>query len=149
MLISLLNGLDLTHWDLDTRFQNFTENISKEYSMIARKCVQGHYRKSLNVYSDYLECIVDGQNRKLYVSNSCQTGGITHTFQHNFIRLLLGFIVLLLQWRNYGHDGVSDPQPYYCLLNCLFRHKENIKAPHHWPLWGEFIGDRWITRTKE
>ena len=26
--------------------------------------------------------------------------------------------------------------------------KENIKAPRHWPLCGEFIGDRWIPRTK-
>ena len=24
----------------------------------------------------------------------------------------------------------------------------NIKAPHHWPLCGEFTGDRWIPRTK-
>ena len=27
--------------------------------------------------------------------------------------------------------------------------KENIKAPRHWPLWGEFTGDRWIPRTKD
>ena len=27
--------------------------------------------------------------------------------------------------------------------------KENIKAPRHWPLWGEFTGDRWISRTKD
>ena len=26
--------------------------------------------------------------------------------------------------------------------------KESIKAPRHWPLWGEFTGDRWIPRTK-
>ena len=26
--------------------------------------------------------------------------------------------------------------------------KENIKAPRHWLLWGEFTGDRWIPRTK-
>ena len=26
--------------------------------------------------------------------------------------------------------------------------KENIKAPRHWPLWGEFPGDRWIPSTK-
>ena len=26
--------------------------------------------------------------------------------------------------------------------------KDNIKAPRHWPLCGEFIGDRWIPRTK-
>ena len=25
--------------------------------------------------------------------------------------------------------------------------KENIKAPHHWPLYGEFTGDRQIPRT--
>ena len=24
---------------------------------------------------------------------------------------------------------------------------ENIKAPRHWPLWGEFTKDRWIPRT--
>ena len=26
--------------------------------------------------------------------------------------------------------------------------KENIKAPRHWPLWGEFAGDQWIPHTK-
>ena len=26
--------------------------------------------------------------------------------------------------------------------------KKNIKAPRHWPLWGEFTGDQWIPRTK-
>ena len=25
--------------------------------------------------------------------------------------------------------------------------KENTKAPRHWPLCGEFPGDRWIPRT--
>ena len=26
--------------------------------------------------------------------------------------------------------------------------KENIKAPRHWPVCGEFTGDRWIPRTR-
>ena len=26
--------------------------------------------------------------------------------------------------------------------------KDNIKAPRHWPLWGEFTGDWLISRTK-
>ena len=25
---------------------------------------------------------------------------------------------------------------------------KEIKAPRHWPLWGEFTGDRWIPHTK-
>ena len=38
-------------------------------------------------------------------------------------------------------SGVSDHQPRDCLLNRLFRQiKENIKAPRHWPLCGEFTG---------
>ena len=31
---------------------------------------------------------------------------------------------------------------------CSDQIKENIKASRHWPLWGEFTGDRWIPRTK-
>ena len=27
--------------------------------------------------------------------------------------------------------------------------KENIKAPRYWPLWGEFIDDRWNPHTKD
>ena len=30
------------------------------------------------------------------------------------------------------------------LLNCLSWRKENTKDPRHWPLWGEFTGDRCI-----
>ena len=56
----------------------------------------------------------------------------------------------ILQWRHNECDGVSNHQLRDCLLNRLFKAqiKENIKAPRHWPLWGEFIGDRWIPRTK-
>ena len=41
----------------------------------------------------------------------------------------------------------STLQWHYCLLNRLFR-AENIKVPRHWPMGGEFTGDRWIPRTK-
>ena len=52
-----------------------------------------------------------------------------------------------LQWRHNEHNGVSNHRRLHCLLNRLFRCKRNIKAPRHWPLWGEFNGDRWIPRT--
>ena len=50
---------------------------------------------------------------------------------------------LSLQRRHNGSDGVSNHQPFHCLLNRLFRRrwKKNIKAPRHWPLCGEFTGD--------
>ena len=55
-----------------------------------------------------------------------------------------------LRWRHNELDGVSNHQPYDSLPNRLFRHrwKKTIKARRHWPLWGEFTGDRWIPRAK-
>ena len=51
-----------------------------------------------------------------------------------------GQIFVSLQWRHNGRDGVSNHQPYHCLLQPFIRAqiKENIKAPRHWPLCGEF-----------
>ena len=72
----------------------------------------------------------------------------------NLLKSLMGNQALQeaipLQWRHNGWDSVSNHQPPDCLLNRLFRHrfKENIKAPCHWPLCGEFTGDRGIPRTK-
>ena len=50
----------------------------------------------------------------------------------------MSYIVHTLQWRHYGRGGVSNHQPYDCLLNCLF------KAPCYWLLCGEFTDDRWF-----
>ena len=55
----------------------------------------------------------------------------------------------VLEWRHNERDGVSNHQLHDCLLNSLFKAqiKASIKAPRHWPLCGEFTGDRWIPRT--
>ena len=55
-----------------------------------------------------------------------------------------------LQWRHNGHNDVSNHQRHHCLFTQPFiqaQIKENIKAPRHWPLCGEFTGHRWIPRT--
>ena len=48
-----------------------------------------------------------------------------------------------LQWRHNERDGVSNHRRPQRLFTCW-----NIKAPRHWPLCGDFTGDRWIPRTK-
>ena len=55
-----------------------------------------------------------------------------------------------LQWCHNERDGISNHQPQDRLLNRLFKAqiKDNIKAPRHWLLWGEFSGDWWIPHTK-
>ena len=54
------------------------------------------------------------------------------------------------KWRYNELDGAPNHQPHDYLLNRLVKAqiKENIEAPRHKPLWGEFPGDRWIPRTK-
>ena len=55
-----------------------------------------------------------------------------------------------LQWRHNGRDGVSNHQHHSPLFAHTFiQIKENVKAPRHWPLWGEFTGGRWIPRIKD
>ena len=51
-----------------------------------------------------------------------------------------------LQWRHNGHDGVSNHQPYDCLLNRLFRRrsKKTSKLCVTGLCGGEFTDDRWI-----
>ena len=60
------------------------------------------------------------------------------------------FCKMSLQRRHDECDGVSNHQPQDFSLNRLFKAqiKDNIKAPRHWPFWWEFIGDRWLPRTK-
>ena len=75
--------------------------------------------------------------RSLLQSNGIKWEGIRFVVWHT------------LQWRHNRRDGFSNHQPRDCLSNRLFRQiKENIEAPRHWPLWGEFTGHRWIPLTK-
>ena len=78
---------------------------------------------------------------------------------------------LLMAWRPFGrqvicsdHDDIGWPirvtsqwprwrikSPASRLFTKSFiktQIKESIKAPRHWPLCGEFTGDRWIPHTK-
>ena len=67
--------------------------------------------------------------------------------------------VLPLLWRHNGRGSVSNHQPHYCLLNCLFRrrskhqssaslafvrgiHRGPVNSPHKWPVtWKMFPFD--------
>ena len=55
-----------------------------------------------------------------------------------------------LQWRHNERDGVSNYLPQYLFTQPFIQTqiKENIKAPRHWPLCGEFTGHWLILRTK-
>ena len=53
-----------------------------------------------------------------------------------------------LQWRHNGRDSIKSPASRFFTQPFIQTQiKENIKAPRHWPLCGEFTGGRWIPRT--
>ena len=60
------------------------------------------------------------------------------------------FTISVLQWRYNERDGVSNHQPYDCLLKRLFRRrsKKTSKLRDTGLCAGEFTCDRWIPRTK-
>ena len=55
-----------------------------------------------------------------------------------------------LQCRHNEHDGVTNHQRVGCFVQSFLQAliKENMKAPRHWSLWGEFTVDRWISLAK-
>ena len=67
---------------------------------------------------------------------------------HSFIVCLAFYIAFALRWR---HNGAIASQ--ITSLAIVYpsvysgADQSNIKAPRHWPLCGEFTGDRWIPRT--
>ena len=70
-----------------------------------------------------------------FTENSGRTGkhgGITVDLNHN------------------ENDGVSNHRRLDSLAQPLVQAqiRENINAPRHWPLWGEFTGDPWMPHTK-
>ena len=57
-------------------------------------------------------------------------------------------VPMTLQWRHNGRDGVSNHLPNLFTQSFIQTQiKENIKAPRHWPMCGDFTGDRWSPRT--
>ena len=56
------------------------------------------------------------------------------------------FITVTSQWVRWCLK--SPASPLFTRPFSQAQIKENIKAPRHWPLCGEFTGDRWISRTK-
>ena len=84
-----------------------------------------------------------------------KTSFLTFLFLWNTVSWCLSSTVIIpwvvithtaLQWRRWrpkSRESLLFVQPFVQV-----QIKENIKAPRHWPLWGEFTGDRWIPRTK-
>ena len=78
-----------------------------------------------------------GKSFHLMTSSWKQTGWSFHSFD-----------LLSLLWRHNERDGVeSHASRLFAQPFVQAPMKENIKAPRHWSLWGEFTGDRLIPRT--
>ena len=119
-----------------------------------------------HLYQNFIEFCFKRSDNELYIISMinitrCQI--VWNKIQWNFdkdgisckkIHLKMSFAkcwqFCSLPWRHNGHEGVSNNQSHHCFSTQPFiqaQIKENIKAPRHWPLCGEFTGDRWIPRT--
>ena len=77
------------------------------------------------------------------VQNLCQTSSMS--IEHISGYLIFHCITVTSQW---GQMCLKSPASR--LFNQSFiqtQIKENIKAPRHWPLCGEFTGEQWIPHT--
>ena len=49
----------------------------------------------------------------------------------------------------YTHQSLINEYVFFSVSKIQAQIKENIEDPRHWPLCGEFTGDRWIPLTKD
>ena len=105
--------------------------------------------KFFNNFQDIHHCIVNLRNvclctiiRMWYHAKSAISRWITiWALKQNGRKVTQNAVFTIM--RHNERDGVSNHQPHDCLLNRLFKApiKENMKAPRHWSLWGEFTVD--------
>ena len=72
---------------------------------------------------------------------------VWHDLKSILLHSMYVLLLTALRWRHNGRDSVSNHQPLFTQPYIQMQITDNIKAPRHWPLCGEFIGDRWIPRT--
>ena len=77
-------------------------------------------------------------------ANNREAGDLRHHNTHYDVTVMWNRHNDTLQWRHKGRDSVSRLFTQSFIQTQI---KENIKAPSHWPLCGEFTGDWWIPRT--
>ena len=73
---------------------------------------------------------------------------LTHTLTRQLLNVwhALMFITVMTEWAWWHFKSLACQlllQPFV-----QGQIKENVKALHHWPLWGESTGDQWIFLTK-
>ena len=88
--------------------------------------------------------------RQCWLRSMCYLASLSHNGLKLGNKWSVGYFHLnclhALQWRYNGHAGVSNHQPYHCLINRLFRHRSKKtsklrvngicagNSPHKWPV---------------
>ena len=88
--------------------------------------------------------------RLFFFSAQCVGTLMKPLWKKNPRRVVKFYLTKMSLWNTLKDKGQTDKSPASRLFAQLFiqtQIKENIKAPRHWPLCGEFTGDRWIPRT--
>ena len=121
---------DVTKWKHFLRYWTFVRGIHRSPVNSPHK---GQWRGAL-MFSLIRAWINDWVNNR-------KAGDLRHNRAHYDVSVMVvKYVPEWWQWRHNERDGVSNHQPRDCLLNRLFKAQiqKNIKAPRHWPLWGEF-----------
>ena len=89
-------------------------------------------------------------DRRLYEGIHLQSENVTQSWSENYVARVYSWRIprLLRTWHQMWWCLKWPTSPLFTQVLVQAQIKENIKAPRHWPLRGEFTGDRWIPRTK-
>ena len=138
----------------ECKFVLFTLNIKNwEHPRLVRICIyvwlRIYFKAILDSITSHITT-VSWSYAELY-----RVLSVTHGLSFIVFCCSLVCFVYIIFWGGSFHYDDVRMSPMASQINSLTTRpfiqaqiKENIKAPRHWPLSGEFSGDRWIPSTK-
>ena len=110
------------------------------------------------IFVRYLSVVVDNYSNPLYTCGCIILIRCSYHTDNQLAELCAHYSHAVTMWHSTSYTHYCDV--IMCTMAsqitslkigyitvCQAQIKENIKAPRHWPLCGEFTGDRWIPRT--
>ena len=102
----------------------------------------------MDIVASYRMVGCGGYTRKhIYAQTNGQTNDRPLMTQYHSGMCLCNVTITMTSW--WARWRLQSPASRLCTQPFIqVQNQESIKAPRHWPLCGEFTGDRWIPRTK-
>ena len=138
----------IVFWELIPNYDVFLLKHSNPLKLVSQNC---QIMNTNPPNSRVLQGLADTHTSELFMWYlTLEIPRISRAILNNVVWLVKTYSIWLLVTSKFVHYSYVMMSASWLFIQPFVQAQlnENIKALRHWPLWGEFTGDRWIPRTK-